>query len=166
MPPAAVDRRRGARGDNVPTVQLPVAPHGGQLMTLDELTAFGAALGEAAARAVPCVVTLAGDLGAGKTTLTRAIGHGFGVVEAVTSPTFALVHEYVARNQCHFFHLDLYRISGPHELANIGWETLLGEPALVVIEWPDRAGSLLPADALAITLAHVADDETRRRVSW
>lgn len=165
-PPAAVATPRGARGDNVSTLRPPVAPHGDQLMTLDELTAFGASLGEAATRALPCVVTLAGDLGAGKTTLTRAIGRGFGVDEPVTSPTFALVHEYAARERRRFFHLDLYRINGPHELANIGWETLLGEPALVVIEWPDRAGALLPADALAITLAHVADDETRRRVSW
>jgi tRNA threonylcarbamoyladenosine biosynthesis protein TsaE len=142
------------------------APHGDQLMTLEELSAFGAALGEAAVGALPCVVTLAGDLGTGKTTLTRAIGRGFGVEEAVTSPTFALVHEYRAREHRRFFHLDLYRIRGPHELANIGWEALFDEQALVVIEWPDRAGALLPDDALAITLAHVDDDETRRRVRW
>jgi tRNA threonylcarbamoyladenosine biosynthesis protein TsaE len=154
----------------VPILRPPAAPHGDQLMTLDELTTFGealgVALGEAAMRAVPCVVTLAGDLGAGKTTLTRAIGSGFGVVEAVTSPTFALVHEFATPDHRRFVHLDLFRINGPHELANIGWESVLGEPALVVIEWPDRAGALLPADALAITLAHVADDVTRRRVSW
>ncbi len=142
------------------------APHGDQLMTLEELSAFGAALGEAAAGALPCVVTLAGDLGTGKTTLARAIGLGFGVQEPVTSPTFALVHEYNARGHRRFFHLDLYRINGPHELANIGWEALFDEQALVVIEWPDRAGALLPDDALVITLAHVDDDETRRRVRW
>ena len=135
-------------------------------MNLEELLAFGAALGEAATRAVPCVVTLSGDLGTGKTTLTRAIGRGFGVEEPVTSPTFALVHEYRVREHRRFFHLDLYRINGPHELANIGWEALLGEQALVVIEWPDRAGALLPDDALAITLFHVVDDESRRRVCW
>jgi tRNA threonylcarbamoyladenosine biosynthesis protein TsaE len=135
-------------------------------MTLAQLTDFGVALGEAAARAVPTVVTLTGDLGAGKTTLTRAMGRGFGVVEPVTSPTFALVHEYIARDYRRFFHLDLYRISGPHELANIGWEALLSERALVVIEWPDRAGDLLPKDHLAISLAHLDDDDERRRVSW
>ncbi len=135
-------------------------------MTLVELEAFGAALGVAAVGALPCAVTLAGDLGAGKTTLTRAIGHGFGVVEAVTSPTFALVHEYVAREGRRLFHLDLYRIKGPHELANLGWESLLDAPALLIIEWPDRAGHLVPDDALAITLAHVEADESRRRVTW
>lgn len=144
----------------------PDAPHGDRLMTVDELTAFGVALGEAAMRSLPCVVTLGGDLGTGKTTLTRAMGRGFGVVEPVTSPTFALVHEYVTRERQRFFHLDLYRISGPHELANIGWESLFVEPALTVIEWPDRAGTLVPADALAITLAHVDADDSRRRVTW
>lgn len=134
-------------------------------MTLPELQAFGAALGRAATSALPCVITLAGDLGAGKTTLTGAIGHGFGVVEPVTSPTFALVHEYGAHTG-RLFHLDLYRLRGPHELANLGWEDLLAVPALLIIEWPDRAGDLVPADALALTLSHVADDETRRRVSW
>lgn len=144
----------------------PAAPHGDQWMTVDELTAFGVALGVAATRSLPCVVTLSGDLGTGKTTLTRAMGRGFGVVEPVTSPTFALVHEYVSRERQRFFHLDLYRINGPHELANLGWESLFDEPALTVIEWPDRAGTLIPADALAITLAHVDADDARRRVQW
>jgi tRNA threonylcarbamoyladenosine biosynthesis protein TsaE len=115
---------------------------------------------------LPSVITLAGDLGTGKTTLTRAIGHGFGVLESVTSPTFALVHEYQASGHEHLFHLDLYRIKGAHELANIGWESLLAERALLIIEWPDRAGDLVPSDALAITLAHDPADELRRRVTW
>lgn len=144
----------------------PLAPHGDRLMSLDEFVAFGESLGRAARAALPCAITLAGDLGTGKTTLTRAIGHGFGVLEAVTSPTFALVHEYRSVGHERLFHLDLYRIKGTHELANIGWETLLTERALLIIEWPDRAGVLVPPDALAITLAHVEADESRRRVAW
>ncbi|MHB1313827.1 MAG: tRNA (adenosine(37)-N6)-threonylcarbamoyltransferase complex ATPase subunit type 1 TsaE, partial [Gemmatimonadaceae bacterium] len=117
------------------TVILPGGvAQGDTLMTLDELNAFGVALGKAAAAALPVVLTLSGDLGAGKTTLTRAIGHGFGVIEPVTSPTYALVHEYSASDFKHFYHLDLYRIKGPHELANIGWEGLFIEQALIVIE--------------------------------
>jgi tRNA threonylcarbamoyladenosine biosynthesis protein TsaE len=150
----------------MPTLVPPLAPHGDQLMTLDEFVAFGESLGRAARAALPCVITLAGDLGTGKTTLTRAIGHGFGVLEPVTSPTFALVHEYQATGHEHLFHLDLYRIKGAHELANIGWESLLAERALLIIEWPDRAGDLVPSDALAITLAHDPADELRRRVTW
>lgn len=144
----------------------PLALHGDELMSLDESIAFGASLGRAARAALPCVITLAGDLGTGKTTLTRAIGRGFGVLEPVTSPTFALVHEYQAEGHEHLFHVDLYRINGVHELANIGWELLLSERALLIIEWPDRAGDLIPPDALAITLAHVEADASRRRLTW
>jgi tRNA threonylcarbamoyladenosine biosynthesis protein TsaE len=150
----------------MPRLLPPHAPHGDVLMTLEELEAFGRALGRAALNAVPCCITLAGDLGAGKTTLTRAIGHGFGVLEPVTSPTFALVHEYRSRHAMRLLHLDLYRIKHPAELANIGWESLFDAPAVLIIEWPDRAGALLPADALAITLAHVDNEDTRRRVMW
>ena len=158
--------RRGGRGDSMPRLLPPLTPHGEQLMTLDQLEAFGAAIGRAAAASLPVVITLGGDLGAGKTTLTQAIGHGFGVLEPVTSPTFALVHEYRAAGAATLYHLDLYRITGPHELANLGWDVLDDANGLVVIEWPDRAGRLIPDDALAITLAHVDGDETRRRVAW
>jgi tRNA threonylcarbamoyladenosine biosynthesis protein TsaE len=142
------------------------APHGERVLALDELEQFGRALGRAARDTLPSVITLAGDLGTGKTTLTRAIGDGFGVHEPVTSPTFALVHAYEGAGGHRLFHLDLYRLKGPQDLANIGWEALAEEPALVIIEWPDRAGDLIPQDALAITLAHIDGDESRRRVSW
>jgi tRNA threonylcarbamoyladenosine biosynthesis protein TsaE len=139
---------------------------GERLMTLDELTRFGEQLGRALIGSMPTVVTLHGDLGTGKTTLTRAIARGFGVNEPVTSPTFALVHEYHAADGRQLFHLDLYRIKGPQELANLGWESISGERALVIIEWPDRAGHLVPSDALEIRLAHVAGDDTRRVLAW
>lgn len=144
----------------------PMSTSGAEVMTLDQLTEFGVSMGRALTAWVPKVVTLSGDLGTGKTTLTRAIGRGFGVVEPVTSPTFALVHEYVARHGRRLFHLDLYRIKGPHELANIGWESLLDAQALLIIEWPDRAGDLIPPNALAITLDYVDGDESRRLVTW
>lgn len=121
-------------------------------LTLDEMTKWGEALG--ARLVAPCVVTLAGDLGAGKTTLVQAIARGYGVRDAVTSPTFALVHEYGAPKSA-VFHLDLYRLEGPHQLANLGWEDILASGAVVLIEWPDRAGSELPPAAEEIILAHV-----------
>jgi len=132
-------------------------------LTLAELTQWGEALG--ARLAAPCVITLEGDLGAGKTTLAQAVARGYGVREAVTSPTFALVHEYGAPRSP-VFHLDLYRLAGPHQLANIAWDDLISSRAVVLIEWPDRAAGQLPPAAHAITLAHVAEKPDIRSVSW
>ena len=132
-------------------------------LTLAELTQWGESLG--AGLAAPSVVTLEGDLGAGKTTLAQAIARGYGVREAVTSPTFAIVHEYHApRSQV--FHLDLYRLAGPHQLANIGWDDAVSSRAILLVEWPDRAKGQLPAATHAIALAHVADKPDIRSVSW
>lgn len=142
-----------------PTVIPSHASRGRLALTEPELVAWGEALGRAAQP--PLVVTLTGELGAGKTTLVRAICRGYGVTEEVTSPTFALVHEYAAPRS-RVLHLDLYRLERPHELENLGWDEIVGEHALVVIEWPERAGGRLPADHLPIELQHLPDDPTRR----
>lgn len=121
--------------------------------------AFGAAL------QAPAVVTLAGDLGAGKTTLVQAIARGLGVADDVTSPTYALVHRYDSpRGAVH--HLDLYRLRDPSQLAQLGWDDILRDEGIVLIEWPDRAGTALPAGHQALTLAHLPGDPARRRLSW
>jgi tRNA threonylcarbamoyladenosine biosynthesis protein TsaE len=131
--------------------------------SLDAMSAWGESLG---ARLVPgAVVTFAGDLGAGKTTLVQAVCRGYGVEEPVTSPTFALVHTYRAARSP-VLHLDLFRLDGPHELAGIGWDDALSAGALVLIEWPERAGSELPRDVTAVRLAHVTGQPDTRRVSW
>lgn len=109
----------------------------------------------------PLVITLDGDLGAGKTTLARAICEGFGVQDEVTSPTFAIVHEYHAA-KAPVYHVDLYRLEKPSELQNVGWDDITQTDALVLIEWPDRAGGLLPAGHLPIQLSYVEGDSTRR----
>ena len=130
-------------------------------ITLDEgeLRAWGERFG-AAARA-PLVVTLAGDLGAGKTTLVQAICRGYGVAEPVTSPTFALVHEYAAPRSP-VYHLDLYRLKGPQELLELGWHEIVGANALVLVEWPERAGDLVPASHVPIALEHLPGDDAHR----
>ena len=128
-------------------------------MTRDELVAWGEALGRAAAP--PLVITLAGDLGAGKTTLAQAICAGYGVTESVTSPTFALVHRYAAPRSP-VFHLDLYRLRDASELTNIGWDEILADDALVLVEWPERAGDRVPHNHVPISLQHLPDDPTRR----
>ena len=128
-------------------------------MTRDELVAWGEAFGRAATP--PLVVALAGDLGAGKTTLAQAMCAGYGVALAVTSPTFAIVHRYEAPRSP-VYHLDLYRLDRPSELVNIGWDEIVMSHALVIVEWPERAGDLMPADHVPINLEHVQGDSERR----
>lgn len=138
---------------------LPPLVTGGRLaLSLDELVSWGERFGRSAR--APLVVTLAGDLGAGKTTLAQAICRGYGVTEPVTSPTFALIHRYDAPRSP-VYHLDLYRLRGPDELANIGWDDVVSSHALVLVEWPERAVGALPSH-VAIDLEHAAGDESRR----
>jgi tRNA threonylcarbamoyladenosine biosynthesis protein TsaE len=86
----------------------------------------------------PVLVCLDGELGAGKTTLAKGIISGLGVAreEDVTSPTFTLVHAF--KNGVKVFHVDLYRVSDRHDLETLGLEDLFAEPAIVLVEWPDR----------------------------
>ena len=101
----------------------------------------------------------------GKTTLVKAVCEGLGVEEPVTSPTFALVHQYRgARGMV--FHLDLYRIMAPQDLANLAWDEILGANAVVLVEWPERAGPALPSPEVAVRLAHVEANPGVRSVAW
>lgn len=125
-----------------------------------ELVAAGEALG----RALPpgAVVWLTGELGAGKTTLARAIARGRGVAEPATSPTFDLVHRYQGAFGA-VYHVDCFRLRSPDEAAELDWQTLGSGDALLV-EWPERAGAWVPAPSLRLDLAH-APDETVRLVT-
>ncbi|MCC6317751.1 MAG: tRNA (adenosine(37)-N6)-threonylcarbamoyltransferase complex ATPase subunit type 1 TsaE [Gemmatimonadaceae bacterium] len=109
------------------------------------------------------VVTLRGDLGSGKTTLAQALCAGYGVAGEVTSPTYALVHEYNAPRSI-VRHLDLYRLTSPDDLTNLGFDEMVGD-GLLLIEWPERAGARVPAPSVAITLSHVAGEPDARRLS-
>jgi tRNA threonylcarbamoyladenosine biosynthesis protein TsaE len=137
----------------------PLAARSRLALTEGELISWGVRFGEQANP--PIVVTLKGDLGTGKTTLARAICEGYGVRDDVTSPTFSIVHEYAAAKSP-VFHLDLYRLSGPQDLQNIGWDELVQAHALVLIEWPERAGALVPRLHVPIELQIVDGDDTRR----
>lgn len=137
--------------------------HGTLELARDELTAWGTRFGRALT--APAVVALSGELGAGKTTLARAICFGFGVLDPVTSPTFALVHQYRGAPAI-VFHLDLYRIASADELANLGWDELLDSNAIVLVEWPERAGGSLPRSTVWIGLGHVAGAPDARRLTW
>jgi tRNA threonylcarbamoyladenosine biosynthesis protein TsaE len=141
---------------------LPHAPR-----TIDErgLRAYGELLGRSLQ--APIIVALHGDLGAGKTTLAQAIARGAGVTQDVTSPTFALVHEYAGRVSP-VFHLDLYRLRGPADLTNLAWDELIESNAIVIIEWPERAGARLPRTRIDVTLREMDEDHERRalEVVW
>jgi tRNA threonylcarbamoyladenosine biosynthesis protein TsaE len=131
----------------------PFAADGKLSLTEPELVEWGQRLGRSIQP--PMLIAVEGDLGAGKTTLTRAICRGYGVVGEVTSPTFTIVHEYAgARSKV--YHLDLYRLGDPRELARLGWDDMLAERALVIVEWPDRAMELMPHGHIPISLSHVA----------
>lgn len=137
----------------------PLAAHGHLALTEPELISWGERFGRAAT--APLVVTLAGELGAGKTTLVQAICSGYGVTDEVTSPTFALVHRYAALRSP-VVHIDLYRLAGPRDLTNLAWDELMAEEALVLVEWPERAGDRIPRDHVPISLQHLPDDSDRR----
>jgi tRNA threonylcarbamoyladenosine biosynthesis protein TsaE len=137
----------------------PLAARGGLAVTREELEDWGFRFGESARP--PLCVAIRGDLGAGKTTLVRAICRGYGVRTEVTSPTFALVHEYESPRSA-VYHLDLYRLEREGELTNIGWFDIMAAHALVLVEWAERAGALLPADHVPIELEHLSADPERR----
>ena len=106
------------------------------------------------------VVCLEGDLGAGKTTFTQGLAAALGVPGRVTSPTFCLVQEH--RGEGAFFvHMDLYRLRGEDDVLAIGWEDYLSEGAIVAVEWPERAGSLIPATARRVVFTHLGGDGRR-----
>jgi tRNA threonylcarbamoyladenosine biosynthesis protein TsaE len=104
------------------------------------------ALGERIARELPSrrVVLLIGDLGAGKTTLAKGIVSGLAAAppEEVSSPTFTLIHEYGGDGRV--YHVDLYRLDEPREVANLGLEDLFDREAIVLLEWGERFPQLLP----------------------
>jgi tRNA threonylcarbamoyladenosine biosynthesis protein TsaE len=118
------------------------------------------ALGERLARELPArgVVLLIGNLGAGKTTLAKGIvsGRGAAAAEEVSSPTFTLIHEY---GEGRVYHVDLYRLEEPREVATLGLEEIFERDGLVLIEWGERFPRLLPAERTEIRIRALADDE-------
>ena len=137
----------------------PLAAHGHLALAESELVTWAEGFGRLLR--APVIVTISGELGAGKTTLVQAICRAYGVSDDVTSPTYAMVHRY-ASPRGPVFHLDLYRLENPVELTNLGWDELLAEEALILIEWPERAGDRIPRDHIPISLQHLPGDESRR----
>jgi len=124
------------------------------LKTLDNTWMLGSTLGRAVTRG-PVFVALSGELGAGKTTFTRAFceGNGLPDLAQVTSPTFAIQHVYEG-GKLPVHHFDFYRLGAVDELPDLGWDGLLGEDAAVIAEWSDRFPEALPPDRIEIALSH------------
>ncbi|HXA56386.1 MAG TPA: tRNA (adenosine(37)-N6)-threonylcarbamoyltransferase complex ATPase subunit type 1 TsaE [Candidatus Acidoferrum sp.] len=116
----------------------------------------------AATLKAPALILLSGDLGAGKTTLTKGIASGLGAAkeEDVTSPTFTLVHKYEGATRA--YHVDLYRIGDARDFDTLGLEDVFAEKAVVMIEWPERMALRTEWPITRVRLEHV--DESTRRV--
>ena len=119
-------------------------------------------IGEAIGQAVEpgTVVALIGDLGTGKTTLTKSIAKGLGVTETVTSPTFNIIREYKS-GRIPLYHFDVYRIGDPDEMFELGYEEYFYGDGICVVEWADIIEELLPEDAVIIRIERGADEEER-----
>lgn len=109
----------------------------------------------------PVIVLLTGDLGSGKTTLTKGIVAGLGAAgeDEVTSPTFTLVHVY--GKAAKVYHADLYRIESFHDFETLGLEDVFAQPAVVILEWSERFPLQLPWPQVRIRLEHHGGDSRR-----
>lgn len=135
---------------------------GPALLAEAELEAWGHAIGRTVEP--PVVLALRGELGAGKSVLARAVARGAGVTGALPSPTFNLVYRYEADRGVVVHHLDLYRLEDAEEVWELGWAELGEDRDVVLIEWPERAESLLPAQRWDIYLEVPEPGATVRRV--
>lgn len=112
------------------------------------------------------VVALMGDLGSGKTYLTKGIAHGLGINQGtiITSPTFILVNEYEGRYK--LYHIDLYRIKDPDDARSSGLEEyIISQDGVVVIEWADLCPDILPQHYISVKLEIIGDSERRIEIS-
>ena len=103
------------------------------------------------------VVAFYGSMGAGKTTFIKAICNVLGVTDAVNSPTFAIVNEYLAADGSNIYHFDFYRIKKLEEAYDIGYENYFYSGNLCLIEWPELIEELLPDDAVRVHITETAD---------
>ena len=127
----------------------------------DETQALGQRL---AKRLLPGdVIAYFGDLGAGKTALTRGIAQGLGVKDLVTSPTYTIVNEYLT-GRIPLFHFDMYRLGSSDELFDIGWEDYLARGGVCAVEWSENVEDAL-WDAIHITIEKDPLEPDTRRIT-
>ncbi len=108
------------------------------------------------------VISLIGDLGAGKTTLTKSIAKSFGIEENVTSPTFSLVNTYYGNIQLN--HIDLYRLEDEMEIESLDIDELLYPEGITIIEWASQAQSYMPRNLIEIYIEKTGDVSRKIRI--
>ncbi len=124
----------------------------------DELNRFGEDLGSALRP--PVIIGISGDLGAGKTALVQAICRGLGAEVPATSPTYALVHRYESPSGP-VFHVDCYRLQSSKEARDLGLDDILLQKAILLVEWPEKAGHMMPPLDRYFHLSHDSDPAYR-----
>ena len=105
------------------------------------------------------IICLWGDLGSGKTTFVQGLARGLGIQSRLLSPTFIIVRRYhIPKKNGHLYHIDLYRVKGKEDINALGFAEMIAEPeSLVVIEWPERLGELLPEKRIDIRFTVLPD---------
>ena len=106
------------------------------------------------------VVALIGDLGTGKTTLTKSIAVGLGITEMITSPTFTIVQEY-PEGRLPMYHFDVYRINDIEEMYELGYEEYFFGQGVCVIEWADLIMDIIPEDSIVIRIEYGEEEDQR-----
>lgn len=110
------------------------------------------------------IVCIDGDLGSGKTHLTKGIALGLGIDEHITSPTFNIVNEYEGRLK--FYHFDVYRVNDPDEIAAIGFDEYIFSDAASVIEWSDYIRELIPEEHIQINIMKESENVRNINIEW
>jgi tRNA threonylcarbamoyladenosine biosynthesis protein TsaE len=113
------------------------------------------------------LITLQGDLGAGKTAFVKGCAKAFGVMEIITSPTFVIEKIYTLNNQVfdRLIHIDAYRLESAEELARLGWQDIVEDPKnIIFLEWPERVAEILPKERVEIKFTFI--DENTREVEY
>lgn len=106
------------------------------------------------------IIALIGDLGTGKTTLTKSIAEGLGIIDMITSPTFTIVQEY-HEGRLPLYHFDVYRISDPEEMYELGYEEYFFGQGVCVVEWADLIMELIPEGSIVIRIEYGAAADER-----
>ena len=127
-------------------------------LRVDELNTFGERLGRTLR--APTIIGFSGDLGTGKTTLVQAICRGLGAAVPATSPTYALVHRYDSPAGP-VYHVDCYRLQSSKEARDLGLDEILGQRVILLIEWPEKAGHMMPPLDRYFFLTHDSDPAFR-----